>query len=217
MMDNVALSLDAMSRLSNIINKSNDNQWKNGIINDMKINVDSNDTMNVAMIALKNQINDNTLVDMISNLDAISNSSNGAVHTIAKSQLDFESVLYCQMVNSKTINVNTNQMFITHLKHLVDDIRSSNSTLRAINMFRIINNEANYQRKGITITSIILLLTIKLTLSSLESGLVIIECIESILKFRNRKQDNAISAFSELGIQLLDYVTTIILTFIITN
>lgn len=204
MMDNVALSLDAMSRLSNIINKSNDNQWKNGIINDMKINVNSNDTMNVAMIALKNQINDNntTLVDMISNLDAISNSSNGAVHTIAKSQLDFESVLYCQMVNSKTINGNTNQMFITHLKHLVDDIRSSNSTLRAVNMFRIINNEANYQWKGITITSIVLLLTIKLTLSSLESGLVIIECIESILKFRNGKLDNATSAFSELGIQL---------------
>ena len=186
MIDDVSLTLDAMGRLASIINDSNDdNGWSNGIhntINNISTNSNSNSTIDMAMIVLKNQINGSRLVDIVSSIDAT---------TITKSQLEIEKTLYIQLLNSSS-----SHMFISHLNKLLDDIpnnRNNNTIVRTNNMLSVIHDHPTYQWKGI--------LRINTNTNSdtktntTDSGLVILECIEPILKHRSQAND-----VNELGI-----------------
>ena len=189
MMDDVALTLDAISRLNHIINASNDNEWNNGIHNTINnintnSNTNSNSTIDVAMIVLKNQINDSRLVDIVSNVDT---------STITKSQLEFEKILYNQLLNS-----NSSQMFMSRLNNLLDDIpnnRSNNTILRTINMLSIIHDHSSYQWKGMYFRINAYTNNTTTNTTTTESGLVILEYIEPILKTRSQANN-----INELGI-----------------
>jgi len=185
MIDDVSLTLDAIGRLACIINSNDDNGWSNEIhndINNINTNSNSNSTIDVAMIVLKNQINGSRLVDIVSNLDATS---------ITKSQLEIEKTLYIQLLNSSS-----SHMFISHLNKLLDDIpnnRNNNTIVRAINMLSVIHDNPTYQWKGIL--RINTNTNSDFNTNTVDSGLVVLECIEPILK--HRSQANTVN---ELGI-----------------
>lgn len=140
--DGQEITLDAIRRLANLISNSNDIQFKNDIISNInKIDTNvGNNTMNIAMNVLKTQITtaktDTKLIDL--DIDS-------SIYTITKSQLDFEKALYYQLLR------NTSDVFISHLKRILNDITNStnvNSMLRALNILNVINNQIDYDFKG---------------------------------------------------------------------
>jgi len=142
-MNNVEIALDAISKLTHIINTSDDNEWSSEICNTIeKTNSKSKSTMDVAMTALKNQINikDHANFDITSNL--LANTSN----IMTKSGLEFEKTIYNQLITS-----NRNYEIISYLKHLLDDIRNDKNNKnipRAINLLNVINDQPIYKWGG---------------------------------------------------------------------
>jgi len=143
-MDDINVTLDAIGRLANLINNSNDIELKNDInskVNKIDTNNDKNSTMSIAMKVLKTQTNTTNTSTKLVDLDTIDSS-------ITNCQLDFEKKLYCQLLS------NTRDVFITHLKHILNDItntKNTNTILRATNILNVISHQVDYDFKGNTV------------------------------------------------------------------